>query len=723
MGSYSLLGTVYSFSMFDAIKKSNFDCSRLGLFHYALIAHDSPGDSFGGIARTIPGQDFIVTQGSSTSDDNVAAAFMHELGHDLGLYHGGSESGENYRPNYFSIMNYNYAYGLTSVSNQVTLDYSNGNLPTLNENDLDENTGLVGGSFLFNYWCSGILGSTRTQKWAAMNNPVDWNCSGGSPSGHVGADINRSLLNWRSELKDHDDWSALQLKGGTIGHPGAYIPLPAEVVVDDPLPLALDRMDLLGTLPKGSAGQPLVSFSVAVRDIKGIVAIADNSTQITVAKVSGPGAVTCPTATVSAGVATFSNCVASAVGQYELQATSSPALAPIKIGPVCVQNPLAGGTVPKYVSAGAAGSQSGQVSASVAWCDLSTDETGFRLLRSGGGAGGWTQVGPDLPPNTTSYTDTTVLPGTYYAYWVVALKDAQLFYAPTYMTVITPLAPARPVPIAAAAVATTQVRVQWADNSPDEDGFRVLRYLGGSWVNVSGDLAPGTTAFIDGNNGAFPLAPGQTYAYWVVAYKGATAAGLTYAPAYIAASTPVAVATNAPAFVSGSSTAATATVQWSAAGGAAASDGYEVLRQGPGGWTSVSGVLPPGTLSFTDTGLTPGTYYGYWVYGLSGGVRTYAGSYITVITGMPAPPIAVSAAGVPGGVHLTWADVSNNEDGFEVRRYNGSAWVVVGSVGPGVTSFTDTSGLVAGATYAYWLTSKLGPITSYAGGYIAATAY
>ncbi|MCC6421421.1 MAG: fibronectin type III domain-containing protein, partial [Gemmataceae bacterium] len=216
---------------------------------------------------------------------------------------------------------------------------------------------------------------------------------------------------------------------------------------------------------------------------------------------------------------------------------------------------------------------------------------------------------------------------------------------------------------------------------------------------------------------------GLTYAYWVVAFKGATPQGVSYARAYVAGSTPASANANAPVYTAASPTATTATVQWSAAGGTAAADGYEVLRQGPGGWQVVSGTLPPGTTSFTDTGLLPGKYYGYWVYGLNGGTKTYAGSYITVITSIPAPPRPVSAAGVPGGVHLTWADLSSEEDSFEVRRYTAGAWAVVGTAGPGVTSFTDTAGLVPGTTYAYWLTSRLGDVVSYAPAYIAATAY
>lgn len=380
---------------------------------------------------------------------------------------------------------------------------------------------------------------------------------------------------------------------------------------------------------------------------------------------------------------------------------------------------------PTAASASSSLEASNQANVTVSWQDNSSDETGFRVLRAGGTGSGFSQTGADLPPGTTSFSEGGLTAGSYYAYWIVALRGQQLSYAPTYITVITPLAPARPVPVAAAAISASRVRVQWADSSATEEGFRVLRFIGGSWTDVSGALPPNTTAFVDGDNGSQPLTPGATYAYWVVAFRGTAAEGVSYAPGYLSASTPAAVTVNAPVYASASATGTTATIQWSAAGGTAAVSGYRVLRQGPSGWDVVSGAAPlaPGTLSFTDSGLAPGSYHAYWVVALNGSAETYASSYITVVTSIPPPPSPVSAVGVADGIRLTWTDNASTESGFEIRRFDGASWQVVGTVGANVTSFTDHGPLVAGQTYAYWLTATSGTLVSYASAYIAATAY
>ena len=56
-----------------------------------------------------------------------AALLMHELGHNLGLFHGGADS-TTCKPNYLSVMNYSFAQ--RNLDPTRPLDYSRASLPT-----------------------------------------------------------------------------------------------------------------------------------------------------------------------------------------------------------------------------------------------------------------------------------------------------------------------------------------------------------------------------------------------------------------------------------------------------------------------------------------------------------------------------------------------------------------------------------------------------------------
>ncbi|MBI2805877.1 MAG: fibronectin type III domain-containing protein, partial [Planctomycetes bacterium] len=159
------------------------------------------------------------------------------------------------------------------------------------------------------------------------------------------------------------------------------------------------------------------------------------------------------------------------------------------------------------------------------WSNNGTGATGWRMLKNT--PQGWVEIGSPMAADVFSIEDTGLTPGAYYAYWLIKDTAAGAVYAATYITIIPPAqAPAKPA-FASAWGGSGQATLTWQDNSSNEDGFRVLRYVGGSWVDVSGALAPGTTTFTDTG-----LAPGQ-YAYWITAYN---ASGTSYGPALISAS-------------------------------------------------------------------------------------------------------------------------------------------------------------------------------------------
>jgi len=138
--------------------------ARLKVFRYCLVAgflRDNAGIFRTGWAEAIPSNDFVVaatTIRNITSPENrtdaLAGTFMHELGHTLGLRHGGGiENLPNFKPNYLSVMNYTYQVPWNKTTNQGTnakeawrLDYSRSVMRTIDETELIETVALLGPS-------------------------------------------------------------------------------------------------------------------------------------------------------------------------------------------------------------------------------------------------------------------------------------------------------------------------------------------------------------------------------------------------------------------------------------------------------------------------------------------------------------------------------------------------------------------------------------------------
>jgi hypothetical protein len=69
--------------------------------------------------------------------------FLHELGHNLGLSHGGKDDNLSYKPNQLSIMNYNFQWYGVLKNNLPKYIYSEITCDDLNENSLNEFNGNV----------------------------------------------------------------------------------------------------------------------------------------------------------------------------------------------------------------------------------------------------------------------------------------------------------------------------------------------------------------------------------------------------------------------------------------------------------------------------------------------------------------------------------------------------------------------------------------------------
>jgi hypothetical protein len=231
LGDTSFFGSRYLWDEFDSLKKANFRDERSAIFRYCIFGH-GPAEEFciyndegeiigsnSGVARDISSSDFLITLGFWENNGPLeqAGTFMHELGHTLGLKHGGGDDVIG-KPNYLSIMNYYYqTAGLIYNGGEGLFDYSRfGHINDLNENHLNEPRGITSST--------GEDLSKHGLKWSKSENvilfehrvnDIDWN-SDSRLEPDVAFDVNQD-----NKLQiltgNFNDWENLSYKGGNVG--------------------------------------------------------------------------------------------------------------------------------------------------------------------------------------------------------------------------------------------------------------------------------------------------------------------------------------------------------------------------------------------------------------------------------------------------------------------------------------------------------------------------
>jgi hypothetical protein len=236
-------------------------------YRYCIFGDSNGAGSSGGLAESGAGSscnDFMVTLGRWTTPggdaDQQAGTFMHELGHTLGLGHGGGDD-INFKPNYYSIMNYLWQLPTSYLPIRPVVGWSlhyadTMPLATLNEAMLSESAGIGGNvvGLMVPFTvpvASGSCTSTSCVRYAAFSGPVDWDNSGQSPAGTVAVNVNNfdgmfdlSGVPANQLLKGHNDWANLRydFKGSPTYADGAPRP-------NQPIELDLSVYQFLNSLP------------------------------------------------------------------------------------------------------------------------------------------------------------------------------------------------------------------------------------------------------------------------------------------------------------------------------------------------------------------------------------------------------------------------------------------------------------------------------------------
>lgn len=164
------------------------------------------------------------------SEPVLAGTFMHELGHSIGLTHGGytyplAALGDyvpslepNCKPNFQSVMNYAFQVDLLSNGVSNVPDYSGQVLASLNEAKAGAAGVLTGASYLTTYWYSPFKG---------VGNPVTIHCDGSANTNGAEMALSTGLtsaLSWAADqdinfdgnttetLQGYNDWANIDLR-------------------------------------------------------------------------------------------------------------------------------------------------------------------------------------------------------------------------------------------------------------------------------------------------------------------------------------------------------------------------------------------------------------------------------------------------------------------------------------------------------------------------------
>lgn len=232
---------------FYATKWRHFDPRRAPVFHYVLFAHRidvtscTAASASAGLAEQ-SGNDLIVGLGglyvptdTATTQarlNDQALTLFHELGHNLSLLHGGFEE-LNYKPNYFSVMNYLYRDGLPAVSapgDRYAATYGRAStscgVPPVPANGLTSAAMLID----FSDGTGGALDEANLREADGLrragSGPIDFNLNGMTDAAAVS--VRLTGLNTSpgfcprgstasAMLRDSNDWAQVDLRAGLLG--------------------------------------------------------------------------------------------------------------------------------------------------------------------------------------------------------------------------------------------------------------------------------------------------------------------------------------------------------------------------------------------------------------------------------------------------------------------------------------------------------------------------
>jgi hypothetical protein len=302
------------------------------------------------------------------------------------------------------------------------------------------------------------------------------------------------------------------------------------------------------------------------------------------------------------------------------------------------------------------------------------------------------------------FSDTGLQIGGTYAYRVRGYKDSPCPWPFEYSNIDeSTIVPPPPTNLTATSGGTTQIELEWTDNTETETGFKIFRCDGtctpadpGNFlVEVPASAGTGITSYTD-STAAPGVCESQTYSYSIKA----TSSSPSWNSDFSNVDSATADAAPAPTvFTVTPLSESEMSLSWS--DNTVDENGFKILRCvnscSPADPGDLLAIVDQNFEAFTDTGLAPNTNYNYEVHAYKTATCSwdkYASDSTTLTTAVTAPVLTATTVNTTE-IELDWTDNTTSETGFVIERCEvGTScptFSEVTTVGPDETMYLDDS--------------------------------
>lgn len=340
----------------------------------------------------------------------------------------------------------------------------------------------------------------------------------------------------------------------------------------------------------------------------------------------------------------------------------------------------------------------------LSWEDRSENEAGFEVERAMQGEA-FRLLGRTMA-EATSLTDDTVVLGAAYTYRVRAVggnkRSAYSNVVHAEIIVDRETAPPAPRNLQAADVTATTLALTWMDSSNNETAFEIERSLDTDFVDADTLAADMNETRYEENQ----LTPETQYYYRIRAINAVGAS--EYSQVLAVQTTPLPLSPPQPPSELSAQGISPSRITLAWRDNSDNEDGFIIMGSADGVTFEQQQVTAANVHTFDHTGLLPATTYSYKVLAFNTAGQSQESAVVRAETQAEAltPPAAPGELAyselTSNAVKISWADRSDNEEGFRLERSRTSDFLLVDPVvvDPNVTAYQDIN-LLPSTDYYY----------------------